>query len=123
MTTLHDIYDPPPAPLAIAPPEPEPIRWTRIDLAYLGFTCLLLTTVALLAWRAEPFLGIVTAISGTLVVLESWFASLSFLHRHPVDSPLQRTQIFLAALLPWAFGLGIAIALMAGLFALSDLLG
>lgn len=123
MTTLHDIYDPPPAPLAIAAPEPEPIRWTRIDLVNLGVCCLLLTTIALVAWRAEPFLGVVTAISGMLVVVESWFASLSFLHRHPVASPIQRTQIFLASLLPWAFGLGIAIALMAGLFALSDLLG
>jgi len=58
-----------------------------------------------------------------LVVVESWFTSLSFLHRHPVDGPIQRTQMFLASLLPWAFGLGIAIALMASLFVLSDILG
>jgi hypothetical protein len=120
MNSGRDIYDPPPAPLAWAPPRPEPLRWTRTDLVGLLAVCGLLAFASALAWRAEPTIGLLTALSGSLVVVESWFTALGFLHRRPEHSASQRLRIFLAALLPWAFGLGISVLLMVGLFTFSD---
>src|SRR5262245_47446768 len=120
MNYVHDIYDPPPAPVALAPPRPEPLHWTRVDLAGLVVVCALLVLGSAAAWRAEPSVGLLTAFSGTLVVVESWFTALGFLHRQHENTPAQRVRIFLAALLPWGFGLGVAVLLMLGLFTLSD---
>ena len=54
------------------------------------------------------------------MILESWFTALGYLHR---CSPLRlkaRWMIFLAALVPWLFGLGVAVMLMLSLFWISD---
>ena len=40
-----------------------------------------------LAWRSEPTVAIVTAVGGSLVILESWFTALGFLHRQPFARP------------------------------------
>lgn len=119
--STFDIYNPPPAPVAYVPPGPEPLRWTRADLVGLVVVCGLLALMSALAWWAEPSVGLLTALGGTLVALESWFTALGFLHRHPEIHQAQRARIFLAALVPWMIGLGLAAALMAGLFAASDL--
>src|SRR5437762_2426175 len=99
----HDIYDPPPAPLAMAPLRAEPLEWTQAELAGLIAVCFLLAIGSVAAWRAEPSVGLLTAFSGILVVVESWFTALGFLHRQPGRNPSQRLRIFLAALLPWGF--------------------
>ena len=57
------------------------------------------------------------------VILESWFTTLGFLHRCPPVSLKLRWTIFLAALIPWIFGLGFAVGLMLCLFWLSDYMG
>ena len=36
---------------------------------------------SLTAWRTEPALALTTAAAGSLVILESWFTALGFLHR------------------------------------------
>ena len=56
------------------------------------------------------------------MIVESWFTALGFLHRRPTEGG-GRWKIFLAALLPWVLGLGLAAALMLGLFYLSDRAG
>ncbi len=120
MTTLHDIYDPPPAPIPWAPPEAEPLNWTAGDLTVLAtFSALILGATAM-AWRIEPTMAVLILLGGSLVIVESWFTALGFLHRRPLPSLGERWKIFLAALLPWILGLGLAAALMLGLFYLSD---
>ena len=57
------------------------------------------------------------------MILESWFTALGFLHRRRPLGLGGRWTIFLAALVPWLVGLGLAAALMLGLFWLSDWLG
>ena len=59
-------------------------------------------------------------VGGALVIAESWFTALGFLHRRPLAGLGGRWKIFLAALVPWVLGLGLAAALMLGLFYLSD---
>lgn len=118
---MYDIYDPPPAPVSWNP-KPEPLVFTTSDLVCLITLCSLLCMVALFVWPAEPGMALMTALGGSLVILESWFTALGFLHRARPLSLRARWTIFLAALLPWLIGLGIAAALMLSLFWVSDML-
>ena len=123
MNTAHDIYNPPPAPIAWVPPPGEPLRWTRGDLSWLFALCIPLTLATAWAWAYDTTLGPCVALGGAFVVLESWFSGLTFLHRHPDARPAGRWLIFLTALLPWLVGLGLAGLLMLGLFTASDWAG
>ncbi len=124
MTTPTDIYDPAPAPVHLPPPEPAPIHWTAGDLFALALLCLPVAAASGWAWTIEPTLGLWVTIAGVFVILESWFSALTFLHRHPdSDRRGRRWLIFLAALVPWAISLGLGVALMLGLFRLSDWAG
>jgi hypothetical protein len=122
MTTMHDIYDPPPAPIPWAPPKAEPLNWTAGDLTVLATFSVLIAGAAALAWQVEPTMAFLILVGGALVIVESWFTALGFLHRRPVELG-GRWKIFLAALVPWLLGLGLAAALMLGLFYLSDRAG
>jgi hypothetical protein len=121
---MRDIYDPPPVPEQDwAPSKPNPLIFTTGDLLCLVGLCSVLFVVSIAAWPSEPWLALATAATGALVILESWFTALGFLHR---CSPLRlkaRWMIFLAALVPWIFGLGVAVMLMLSLFWISDLVG
>ena len=57
------------------------------------------------------------------MILESWFTALGFLHRCRPLGLRARWTIFLAALIPWLIGLGIAAAFMLGSVLVSDWLG
>ena len=118
---MHDIYDPPPAPRAFNP-KPEPLVFTWGDLVCLITLCSLLCMVATAAWWSEPAMAMLTALGGSLVILESWFTALGYLHRCKPLGLRARWTIFLAALVPWLIGLGIAATLMLSLFWVSDLL-
>ncbi len=121
---MHDIYDPPPVPpVDLGPPKAEPLIFTRGDLICLIALCAGLLAFALLAWYSEPVLALISAGAGALVILESWFTALGFLHRCPPVSLKLRWTIFLAALLPWLFGVGFGVGLMLCLFWISDHLG
>ena len=120
---MHDIYDPPPAPVAWNPPQSERLVFTPGDIVCLVLLCALFTVGSALAWRGEPTVSLLTALGGTLVILESWFTALGFLHRRRSLGLRARWTIFLAALVPWLIGLGVAAGLMMGLFLVSDLLG
>lgn len=120
---MHDIYDPPPAPVADEQPEPEPLTWTRADLAFLVVPCLALLAASFALWRTEPTVAALTTLGGSLVLLESWFTALGFLHKYPARGLGARLKIFLAALVPWVLGLGVAAALMVGLFLVTDRIG
>ncbi len=120
---MRDIYDPPPAPVAWNPSKPERLFFTWGDLVCLVMLCATLFVVSIFAWSAEPTVALITALGGTLVILESWFTALGFLHRHRSLSVRARWTIFLAALVPWPVGLGIAALLMLGLFLVADWLG
>ena len=120
---MHDIYDPPPAPVAWNPPKPERLVFTTGDLVCLVLLCALLFAASVAAWKAEPTVAVITALGGTLVILESWFTALGFLHRRRSLGLRARWTIFLAALVPWLVGLGIAALFMLGLFLVSDWFG
>lgn len=120
---MHDIYDPPPAPVAWNPSKTEPLVYTWGDLVCLITLCLTLFVASILAWRNEPMVALITTMGGTLVIVESWFTALGFLHRHRSISLRARWTIFLAALVPWLIGLGIAAMLMLSLFLVADWLG
>ena len=120
MSAFHDIYDPPPAPVALAPRRDEPLSFTRGDLACLLTLCTLLCVAAGLAWPGEPGMAVVSALGGSLVVLESWFTALGLLHKAGALGLRARWSVFLAALLPWIFGLGMAAMLILGLFWITD---
>lgn len=121
---MHDIYDPPPVPqVDWTPPRTETLVFNRGDLLCLASLCAGLLLVALLAWRSEPVLALISAGAGTLVILESWLTALGFLHRCPPVSMKLRWTIFLAALIPWLVGLSVAVGLMLCLFWISDHLG
>ncbi|MGC8641305.1 MAG: hypothetical protein ACP5XB_15685 [Isosphaeraceae bacterium] len=121
---MHDLYDPPPlTPVQWEPPKGGPLIFSRGDLICLISLCAGLLLIALIAWRHEPVLAFITAGAGALVVLESWFTALGFLHRCPPVSLKLRWTIFMAALMPWLVGLSLAVALMLGLFWISDHLG
>ena len=120
---LHDIYDPPPAPVPLAPPSAEPLIWTAPDLAFLILLGSAVSAVSAWAFMIEPALALLTFAGGALVICESWFSALSFLHRRPWVGFAGRWKVFVAALLPWVLGLGLAVALMLLLFSLSDRAG
>ena len=124
MTSMHDIYDPPPAlEQEWTPPKREPLIFTTGDLMCLVGLCAVLFAASVLAWGTEPEVGIATAAAGALVILESWLTALGYLHRrHPLRLKARWT-IFLAALVPWLAGLGVAVTLMLSLFWISDFVG
>ncbi len=118
---MHDIYDPPPALTQdCLPPKREPLIFTTGDLVCLIGLCALLFALALLGWSSEPAVAVATAAAGSLVILESWFTALGFLHRCPPLRLKARWFIFLAALVPWLLGLGVAVTVMISLFWVSD---
>lgn len=119
---MYDIYDPPPAPVPWNPPKAEPLVFTWGDLVCLITLCTLLCGASAVAWESEPTMALLTAAGGSLVILESWFTALGFLHRCKPLGLRARWTIFLAALIPWLIGLGIAATLMLSLFWFSDLL-
>jgi hypothetical protein len=119
-TTLHDIYDPPPAPVPLAPPAPEPMNWTSSDLGILAGLVTVVVGLAAWAWTIEPAMAFLVMIGGAIVIVESWSTALGFLQRRPWMGMNGRWKIFVAALVPWLVGLGLAAALMMGLFLLSD---
>ena len=124
MSTVYDIYDPPPAPaLDYATAKREPLIFTTGDLICLLSLCGLLLVVAVVAWRTEPALALVTAVAGMLVIFESWLTALGFLHRCRPLSLKARWTIFLAALIPWLIGLASAASVIVGLFWVFDLFG
>jgi hypothetical protein len=118
---MHDIYDPPPAPVPYNP-KTEPLVFTWGDLVCLLLLFSTLCVTAGVAWSSEPTLAVLTAIGGSLVILESWFTALGFLHRFKPLGLRARWTIFLAALVPWLIGLGVAATLMMSLFWFSDML-
>jgi hypothetical protein len=121
---MHDIYDPPPAPEQDwTPPRSEPLIFTTGDLMCLVGLCAVVFAVAATAWSAEPALALATAAAGSLVILESWFTALGFLHRCPPLRLKARWMIFLAALVPWLLGLGVAVTIMLSLFWVFDRAG
>ena len=123
MSLAHDIYNPPPAPTAWTPPAPEPLHWTAGDVSILAAFGGLVLAASVGAGRFEPTLGPIVVLGGALVIIESWVTALGYLHRHrePESSGFRdRWKIFLAALLPWVVGLGLAAGLMIGLFTLFD---
>jgi hypothetical protein len=121
---MHDIYDPPPVPqVEWDPPKAEPLIFTWGDLTCLVSLCAGLLIVALVAWYNEPVLALISAGAGALVILESWFTAVGFLHRCPPVGLRFRWTIFLAALIPWLIGLGFAVSLMLCLFWISDHMG
>lgn len=125
MSLAHDIYNPPPAPTPWTPPRPEPLHWTASDVSILVALGALVLLGSAWAGRFEPTLAPIVVVGGTLIIIESWVTALGFLHRHrqPRFSGFRdRWKIFVAALLPWVLGLGLAVGLMLGLFYLSDLL-
>src|SRR5690349_9225494 len=113
---MHDIYDPPPAPFPYDPPPPEPPDWRLGDLAGLLALVALLVVASVFAWRAEPSVAVLTIVGGSLVLVESWFTALGYLHRRPIAGLRGRWTIFAAALIPWLVGLVAAASLMLGLF-------
>jgi hypothetical protein len=121
---MHDIYDPPPAlEQDFNPPRSDPLIFTRGDLLCLVGLCTLLSAVSVTAWRTEPALALATAAAGSLVILESWFTALGFLHRAAPLRLKARWMIFLAALIPWLVGLGVAVSVMLTLFWVFDRAG
>jgi hypothetical protein len=121
---LRDIYDPPPAPVQDwVPPKREPLIFTTGDLLCLVGLCAVLFAASLTAWRTEPELALATTLGGSLVILESWFTALGFLHRCPPLRLKARWLIFLAALVPWLVGLGVAVTMMLSLFWVFDQIG
>jgi hypothetical protein len=118
---MRDRYDPPPAfAEEFVPPRPERLVFTTGDFLCLLGLCAVLFAGSALAWHSEPELAIATALAGSLVILESWFTALGFLHRtRPLRLKL-RWLIFLAAIVPWLIGLGVAVSAMLMLFWVSD---
>jgi hypothetical protein len=122
MSTAHDIYDPPPAPVPLAP-TPERIAWKTGDLAVLIALVLIAIALAVWAWTVEPSLAVLVLIGAAIVIVESWSTALGFLHRHRLAGEGNRWTIYVAALVPWLLGLALATGLMIGLFRLADWLG
>jgi hypothetical protein len=120
-STAHDIYDPPPAPVPLTPPRPEPIAWTTGDLAVLAALIAVAVALAAWAWTVEPSLAVLVLIGGAIVIVESWSTALGFLHRHRrLAGTGGRWTIYVVALIPWLLGLAVASAFMMGLFLLLD---
>jgi hypothetical protein len=119
---MHDIYNPPPAPVPWSPPKADRLVFTVGDLVCLVTLCGVLFVLSIVVWRSEPTLVLMTALGGSLVIFESWITALGILHRFKPLGLRARWTIFLAALIPWLIGLGIAATLMLGLFWLADFL-
>ena len=117
---MRDIYDPPPARLTLDSRDSPPLLYTGRDMAWLGVLVGLCFLAAGWSWTVEPLLWPTVLIGGLFVSLESWFSAMTFLHRHPDARAGGNWRIFLAAIAPWALGLGLATALMVGLFAATD---
>jgi len=117
---MRDIYDPPPARMTLESPENQPLLYTGRDLCWLGVLVGLSVLAAAWSWTFEPLVWPTVLIGGLFVALESWFSALTFLQRHPDAQAGGHWRIFLAAVAPWALGLGLATALMVGLFAATD---
>lgn len=117
---IHDIYNPPPAPVPYETPPVEPLRFTTVDLAWLVGSAALLAAGAVRAWFVDATFGLLVTVGGVFVIVESWLSGLAFLKRHPSDRIVSRWLVFAAAVVPWLIGLGLAAALMLGLFYLSD---
>ncbi|MHC5540034.1 hypothetical protein ACYOEI_17585 [Singulisphaera rosea] len=120
---MHDIYNPPPAPVPWNPPQAEKLAFTKGDIVCLVTLCVSLFAASSLVWSAQPMVAVITTLGGTLVILESWFTALGFLHRRRSLGLRARWTIFLAALIPWLVGLGVAATLMLALFLISDWMG
>ena len=121
---MHDPYDPPPAlDQEWIPPRREPLIFTTGDLMCLVGLCALFFAAAVVGWHSEPELAIATASAGAVVILESWLTALGFLHRCRPLRLKARWTIFLAALIPWVVGLGVAVSLILSLFWISDCVG
>ena len=101
-------------------PKPEPLVFTSGDVVCLILLCLIPCVGSLVAWPSEPIMAVPMALGGSLVILESWFTALGFLHRCKPLRLRARWTIFLAALVPWVVGLGVGAALMMGLFRISE---
>lgn len=123
MSTAHDIYDPPPAPVPLAPPTPEPIARKTGDLVVLGVLIALAVVAAAWAWTVEPSLAVLVLIGAAIVIAESWSTALGFLHRQPLMGSNGRWRIYVAALVPYLLGLALAAGMMIGLFRLADWIG
>ena len=120
---MHDIYDPPPAlEQEWTPPKREPLIFTIGDLMCLVGLCSVLFAASVVGWATEPELAIATAAAGALVILESWLTALNYMHRCRPLRLKARWTIFLAAMVPWLVGLGIAVTVMLSLFWVSDLM-
>ncbi len=117
---MHDIYNPPPAPLVLDVTSPEPLVVSSSDVAWLLLLCGLLVPPSAWAWSVDAMLGLGVTMGGLFVVLESWFSGLTFLRRHPSARPVGRGLIFLAALVPWLIGISFVASLMLSLFWLTD---
>ncbi len=120
---MKDIYDPPPVPEQelVAPLRPDTVELTRGDRLAVVVLALLPFAASLLAWHSEPELAIATGFAGSLVILESWFTAMNYMHRHSRLVGLRaRWTLFLAALLPWLVGVGVTIGSILGLFWVSD---
>jgi hypothetical protein len=120
VTLHHDIYDPPPAPVPFDPPKAERLAFRTGDVVCLVALLVVLGVGSLIAWPSDPTVALMTTLGGSLVILESWFTALGFLHRFKPLGPRARWTIFLAALVPWLVGLGIAAAIMLIMFWVSD---
>lgn len=123
MSVQHDIYNPPPAPIPYTPPAAEPIVWTGGDLFALGMLAFPVYLAAAWAWSIDSTLGLWVSAAGLFMIFETWLSAVTFLHRHPAARRLsarRRWMIFLVALLPWLMCLVFGVALMLGLFSLSD---
>lgn len=116
---MRDIYDPPPAPITLKP-QSAPLLWNGRDLLWLGLLLGLAILAAVWAWSVEPVMGPAVLVGGLFVAFESWFSALTFFQRHPDAREGSRWRIFLAAVTPWAMGLGLSAGLLVGLFALTD---
>ena len=121
MNTQHDIYDPPPSQTSWLSTRPEPLIFTRVDLACLVALGAIVVGLSAAGFAFDAMLGALVLVGGSLVVLESWYTALGFLNRRPIAEPWRRVVFIVAALVPWVLGLGLAAALMIGLFILTDL--
>jgi hypothetical protein len=102
------------------PPTPaEPLEITATDLLWLAVAISGLVVAAGAAWAVDGMFALGVIVGGLFVIFESWFSGLTFLKRHPAARPVRRWLVFLAALVPWILGLGLAVCLMVFLFWLS----
>ncbi len=120
MSTIHDIYDPPPSQTSWLPPQPDEFAFTHGDLRCLIGLCAGWGAATIPFWLIDPLVGLLAMLGGGLVIFESWYTALLYLYREGIKGPWRRFRIILAAHLPWAIGLGVATLLMFGLFRLSD---